>query len=260
MLKRLLHSGVVCMVVSEENEMQQYAPEEMMSSAKYAVAMDPLDGSSNIACNIPVGTIFGIWKRESAQKTHPSPDLFVGRKLVAAGYVLYGPSCMLVFCTGQGVHGFTYDPSVGEFILTHENMKFPAKPKCYSVNEAYFSKWDKNIQDYVTFLKTPDKAAGRSMTGRYVGSLVADFHRNLLYGGVFAYPKDKDTPAGKLRLLYEAAPLSFIAEHAGGMGSSGEKNILDIVPESLHQRIPLYIGNVDEVRAAEDFIAGKRKL
>lgn len=134
MLKRLLHSGVVCMVVSEENEQQIYAPAEQMETSRYAVAMDPLDGSSNIACNIPVGTIFGIWRREHAEKTHPGPDLFLGRKLVASGYVLYGPSCMLVYSTGQGVHGFTYDPSVGEFILTHENMQYPAKAKCYSVN------------------------------------------------------------------------------------------------------------------------------
>lgn len=238
-----------------------------------------MDGSSNIACNIPVGTIFGIWKTpKDFDKDNFDLSLFQGRKQVAAGYILYGPSSMLVYSTGRGVHGFTYDPSVGEFILTHETMKLPPISKCYSINgmhffvscpmsmltfdftEAYWHQWDRSIQDIVQWIKTPDKSTGRPYGGRYVGSLVADFHRNLLYGGIFMYPPDKNTGKGKLRLLYEAAPLSFLVEQSGGMGSTGKENILDIIPKSLHDRVPLFIGNKSDVEVCEAFIKGEKKL
>eukprot|EP00029_Vermamoeba_vermiformis_P014432 TRINITY_DN9554_c0_g1_i1.p1 TRINITY_DN9554_c0_g1~~TRINITY_DN9554_c0_g1_i1.p1 ORF type:complete len:344 (-),score=107.98 TRINITY_DN9554_c0_g1_i1:76-1107(-) len=263
MKRRLLATGLVCMMCSEEEDQPIYPEDQHALGGKYIVAMDPLDGSSNIACNIPVGTIFGIWKRKTpnTQKATVDEDLLQpGRNMVCAGYVLYGPSSMLVFTTAhdQGVHGFTYDPSIGEFILTHENIMLPAKSKCYSINEAYLSYWDKGVTGFVDWIKTPNKEEGRPYTGRYVGSLVADFHRNLLYGGVYAYPRDKREPNGKLRLLYECAPLSFICERAGGLGSTGEENILDIVPKSMHQRVPLYVGNKRDVEVAQEFVLGKR--
>eukprot|EP01121_Diplochlamys_sp_Union-15-3_P021371 TRINITY_DN863_c0_g1_i11.p1 TRINITY_DN863_c0_g1~~TRINITY_DN863_c0_g1_i11.p1 ORF type:complete len:265 (+),score=38.50 TRINITY_DN863_c0_g1_i11:396-1190(+) len=263
MIKRLLHSGMVCMIVSEENHEPIYPPEKNLG-AKYCVAIDPLDGSSNIACNVPVGTIFGIWQRksDSDRKAELSDILRPGREMVCAGYVLYGPSSMLVYTTGQGVHGFTYDPSIGEFILTHENLKFPKLCKCYSANESYWDWWDKGTREFIQWVRQSDKATGRPFTARYVGSLVSDFHRNLLYGGVFLYPKDSKDPKlpfGKLRLLYECAPLSFIAEQAGGKGSTGEGNMLDFVPKDIHQRVPLFIGNKTEVEKAEELIKHHNK-
>jgi len=248
------------MVISEEDEKPQIVKEKH-AGGKYVVAVDPCDGSSNIACNVPVGTIFGVWERQTARSEAPSLEmdgLQTGRKMVCGGYVLYGPSSMLVYTTGQGVHGFTYDPSIGEFILTHENMMFPAKSKCYSVNEAYSVYWHDGFKHFVDWIKTPDKVDGRPYGGRYVGSLVSDFHRNLLYGGVYMYPKDTRSSIGKLRLLYECAPLSFIAEQAGGLGSTGEQNVLDIQPKDIHERIPLFIGNKYDVMVAQDFLAGKR--
>lgn len=261
--RRLLNTGLVCMICSEENEEPIY-PKEKFWGGKYVVAMDPLDGSSNIACNVPIGTIFGIWKRKTppTQKATIQDDLLQrGRDMVCAGYVMYGPSSMLVFATADDpmVSGFTYDPSIGEFILTHPNMKFPPKSKCFSINEAYWNYWDKGVQNFVNWLKTPDKESGRPYTGRYIGSMVADFHRNLLYGGIFAYPKDQREPTGKLRLLYECIPFSFIAEKAGGLGSTGEMNVLDILPTHPHQRVPLFIGNKSDVLVAEEFVQGKRQ-
>lgn len=236
-------------------------PQSSDLSGEYALAMDPLDGSSNIACNIPVGTIFGIWRRPKATaKDGIGLELFQGSKQVAAGYVLYGPSCMFVYSTGHGVNGFTFDPSIGEFVLTHENMKLPEFSKCYSVNEAYYNKWDQSMRDVVTWIKTADKETKRPYAGRYVGSLVADFHRNLLYGGIYMYPMEKGHKEGKLRLLYEAAPLSFIIEQAGGKGSNGTERILDIIPSGLHQRVALFIGNKSDVEVCEQFLAGTKTL
>jgi len=259
MKRRLLHSGLVCMIVSEEDEQPVIAASKH-SGGKYVVAVDPCDGSSNIACNVPVGTIFGVWERVSPRTEQPTLQdaLQVGRKMCCGGYVLYGPSSMLVYTTGHGVHGFTYDPSIGEFILTHENMKFPPKSKCYSVNEAYSVYWHEGFKRYVEWIKTPDKTDGRPYGGRYVGSLVSDFHRNLLYGGIYMYPKDTRSTSGKLRLLYECAPLTFVAEQAGGLGSTGEQNILDIQPTEIHERVPLFIGNKYDVEVAHEFLAGKR--
>jgi len=257
--RRLLQTGLVCALISEEDEEPMY-PKEKYAGGKYIVAMDPCDGSSNIACNVPVGTIFGIWERSSpAHEKPPHNDLLqCGRKMVCGGYVLYGPSSMMVYSTGNGVHGFTYDPSIGEFILTHPNMQFPGYSKCYSVNESYWEWWDQPLRNFVSWLKTPNKEEHRPYTSRYVGSLVSDFHRNLLYGGIFFYPKDTRSSTGKLRLLYECSPLSYIADQAGGMASTGSENILDILPSHIHQRVPLFIGTKSDVIAAQDFLAGKR--
>jgi len=257
--RRLLQTGLVCALISEEDEEALY-PKEKYAGGKYVVAMDPCDGSSNIACNVPVGTIFGIWERVTPTTEKPTKEdlLQSGRKMVCAGYVCYGPSSMLVYSTGKGVHGFTYDPTIGEFILTHPNIQFPAYSKCYSVNESYWEWWPKPLRDFISWLKTPNKEEHRPYTARYVGSLVSDFHRNLLYGGIYFYPKDIRSSTGKLRLLYECAPLSFIADKAGGKGSTGEENILDIIPDNIHQRVPLYIGNTSDVNVAEEFLSGKR--
>jgi len=257
--RRLLQTGIVCALISEEDP-EPLFPKEKYVGGKYVLAMDPCDGSSNIACNVPVGTIFGIWERVTPTTEKPtSADLLQpSRKMVCAGYILYGPSSMLVYSTGSGVHGFTYDPSIGEFILTHPNMQIPPYSKCYSVNESYWEWWDQPLRNFVNWLKTPNKEEHRPYTARYVGSLVSDFHRNLLYGGIYFYPKDTRSSTGKLRLLYECGPLSYIAEQAGGRGSTGTENILDIQPINIHERVALYIGTKSDVIAAEDFLSGKR--
>lgn len=238
---RLLKSSLVSMIVSEEDNEPIHPKEKYKSGkgGKYVVALDPCDGSSNIACNVPVGTIFGIWERKSHKNGCATTEdiLYRKRDILCGGYVLYGSSTVLMYTTGNGVNGFTYDPLIGEFILTHRQIKFPEKPKCYSVNESYWGLWDDKTKDYVNWLKT------NGLTARYVGSLVSDFHRNLLYGGVFLYPKDIKSNSGKLRLLYECIPLSFIAEQAGGLGTDGEQNILDIDVTNIHQKTALYIGN-----------------
>jgi fructose-1,6-bisphosphatase I len=241
---RLLATGLVSTYISEEDDEPAHSTD---SNAKYVIAIDPCDGSSNIECNVPIGTIFGIWDKNDTNN-------LIGRNMVCSGYILYGPSCMFVYTCGNGVYGFTYDPSIGEFILTHQNMKFPAYSKCYSINESYSTLWTNGVKNFVEWIKTPNKEDHRPYTSRYVGSLVSDFHRNLLYGGVFVYPTDKRTPNGKLRLLYECAPLSFIAEQAGGLSSDGKNNILDIIPLNIHQRVPLFIGNKNDVLMAQTFL------
>jgi len=260
MKRRLLQTGQVCLFISEEDEEPTY-PKDKYAGGKYVVSMDPCDGSSNINCNVPVGTIFGIWERKSLRTERATQEdaLQPGRKMVCAGYILYGPSSMFVYTTGKGVYGFTYDPSIGEFILTHNDVKLPEFSKCYSVNECYAQKWDEGVTGFVNWIKTPNKEDKRPFTARYVGSLVSDFHRNLLYGGIYFYPNEKNSTAGKLRLMYECAPLAFIAEQAGGLASTGHENILDIVPSSIHQRVSIFIGNKKEVLVAEEFVQGKRK-
>jgi fructose-1,6-bisphosphatase I len=219
---------------------------------------DPLDGSSNIDFNIPIGTIFSIYHRLSESGPGTLEDLLQpGRNLVAAGYIIYGSSTMLVYTTGDGVHGFTLDPSVGEFLLSHPWIKIPDKPTYFSANMGYRKYWSQGVQRYSDYLQGADGQI-KALSLRYVGSLVADFHRNLLSGGIFYYPayiKDPKMPHGKLRLTYEAAPLAFIAEQAGGYASDGYKCILDIKPASLHQRTPLFIGNRELVTKAEAFIS-----
>jgi fructose-1,6-bisphosphatase I len=223
---------------------------------------DPLDGSSNIDYNVSIGTIFGIYKRKSESGPGTLEDcLQKGRQLVASGYLVYGASTMLVYTAGMGVHGFTLDPIVGEFLLTHPNIRIPENPKYYSVNQGYEKFWSEGIRRYTKYLQgdEPDKDGTyrQGLSMRYIGSMVADFHRNLLGGGIYYYPSDTKDPrytSGKLRLCYEGAPLAFIIEQAGGTSSDGRQNLLDLKPESLHQRTPLFIGNRDLVAKAEEFI------
>lgn len=251
--------GHACAVCSEENE--EFIPVDPIYADnilenKYICQFDPLDGSSNIDANISIGTIFSIYKRISTRGPGTLEDcLQPGHKQIAAGYVVYGSSTILVYTAGKGVHGFTLDPSVGEFLLSNENMIIPPKAKIYSANEGNYSKWQTGVKKYIEYLKSEDKNSGRPYSSRYVGSLVADFHRNLLYGGIFIYPADIKNKNGKLRLMYEANPLGFIVEQAGGKASDGKRKILDIIPDSLHQRTPLFIGNKEDVEMIEKFIA-----
>lgn len=251
-------SGHLCAIASEESEDFIPVTEKLMGGkpmSKYIVHFDPLDGSSNIDANISIGTIFSIYRRVSESGPGTLEDcLQQGIKQVAAGYVMYGSSTILVYTTGQGVHGFTLDPSVGEFLLFYENILMPKKSNTYSINEGNYSKWDKNLQKYIDYLKSDDKEKGLPYTARYVGSLVADFHRNLLYGGIFMYPSDNKHSNGKLRLLYEANPLAFICEQAGGKATNGNERILEVVPLDLHQKTPLFIGSEDDVNEVEKFL------
>ncbi len=240
-------SGNLCLMASEEEEDIIRIPEKY-PLGKYVLAFDPLDGSSNIDVNVSIGTIFSIFKKVNIDgKPGDYEDILQpGYKQVAAGYVIYGSSTVFVYTSGQGVHGFTLDPSVGEFFLSHPDIKIPERGKYYSVNESNYHLWDDKIKNYVD--KVREGRCEYKYTSRYIGSLVADFHRNLLKGGIFLYPSNKKSPKGKLRLLYEANPLAFIVEQAGGMAITdrGER-ILDIVPQELHQRVPLIIGSKDDV-------------
>jgi fructose-1,6-bisphosphatase I len=229
--------------------------------AKYVMVFDPLDGSSNIDVNISIGTIFGILKRRDAEGAVTVGDFLVpGTELLAAGYVLYGSSTVLVITTGAagGVHGFTYDPTVGEFFLSHENLRIPDHGRTYSINEGNTASFSDEVRRWVAHLKETDEASGRPYGARYVGTLVADAHRTLLKGGVFAYPADKKSPGGKLRLLYEANPFAFLFEAAGGKASTGRERILDIQPKELHQRVPLVLGSARDVDEFEEFMRGER--
>ena len=251
MLRCVGRRGQVCLLASEELD-EPVEPETGGGSAKYVVVFDPLDGSSNIDANVSIGTIFGIYRRRTSAGGPPDPaqDLLQpGRDLVAAGYVVYGSSTMFVYTAGHGVHGFTLDPGIGEFLLSHPDLRTPFEGRIYSVNEGNEPDWPPAVRDAVHHLKHgPD---GGGMTARYIGSLVADFHRNLLYGGIFLYPGTAQRPEGKLRLLYEAAPLALIAENAGGYASDGRGPILERAPRSLHERTPLYIGSRGTVLAVE---------
>ncbi|WP_207431549.1 class 1 fructose-bisphosphatase [Sabulibacter ruber] len=243
-IRALRNGGEVCTIVSEEEENLIHTGN---SHAKYIVAMDPLDGSSNIDVNIPTGTIFGIYRRlsDGGQEGTLEDCLQKGTQQVAAGYILYGASTMLVYTTGCGVNGFTYEPSLGEFFLSHPDMKIPDRGKQYSCNEANVSDFPLGIQNYLAFCKE------QKYSSRYIGSLVADFHRNLLKGGIYFYPGSSKNKTGKLRLLYECNPLAFIAEQAGGQATDGIDRILDKEPSELHERCPLVIGSsemIDKVR------------
>ncbi|VDN02560.1 unnamed protein product [Thelazia callipaeda] len=251
MINMLQSSYATCALISEENEQViEVAPSKQ---GKYIVTFDPLDGSSNIDCLVSIGTIFGIYKKQSDDSISMADLLQSGRQLVAAGYALYGSATMLVMSTGRGVNGFTLDPSVGEFMLTHQNIRIPKKGKIYSINEGNEANWSKGIQEYVRTRKYPEK--GREpMVARYVGSMVSDIHRTLLYGGIFMYPGSKDKPKGKLRLLYEVIPMSYIIEQAGGLATNGAEHILDILPTAIHDRSPLFLGSTDDVVELMDFI------
>ena len=249
------HTGRLAGLASEEND--EFIPiPDKYPMGKYLLVFDPLDGSSNVDYNMPIGTIFGIYKRlNESGPMSASEFLQPGRNLVASGYIAYGTSTMFVYTAGHGVHGFTLDPSVGEFLLSHPNIKIPPA-KYFSVNLGYQLYWSTGVQAYTEFLQ--GRGGGvRGLSLRYIGTLVSDFHRNLLAGGVFYYPadsKDPQIPTGKLRLLYEAGPLAFIAEQAGGAASDGHGPILDVKPTSLHQRIPLFIGNRELVEKVEELI------
>lgn len=254
-------SGHLCAIASEESEDFIPVTEKFMGDlpmGKYICHFDPLDGSSNIDANISIGTIFSIYRRMSKSGPGTLEDcLQQGFNQVAAGYVIYGSSTILVYTTGSGVHGFTLDPTVGEFLLYYENIKMPKKSKTYSINEGNYTKWDSRQQKYIDHLKSDNIKIGLPYSARYVGSLVADFHRNLLYGGIFMYPADKKNTRGKLRLLYEANPLALIVEQAGGRATNGKERVLDIVPFDLHQKTPLFIGSEEDVLEAEKFLNEK---
>lgn len=254
------HGGHLCVMASEENDEIIPIPAGF-PRGKYVLLFDPLDGSSNIDANVSVGTIFSIYRKKTAGPDGTLEDcLRKGIEQVAAGYIVYGSSTMLVYSSGTGVNGFTLDPAIGEFLLSHPDIVTPKKGKIYSANEGNMLLWDEPTRAYITYLKQKDEAGGRPYSSRYVGSLVADFHRNLLYGGIFLYPasykKGKEKPVGKLRLLYEASPLAYLVEQAGGMATTGKERILDIVPEQLHQKVPLIIGSAQDVLQYQGFLNG----
>jgi fructose-1,6-bisphosphatase I len=257
-LHRLLGStGQLAVLASEEDEGIVPVPAGQRFG-KYVVNFDPLDGSSNINANVNIGTIFSILPRLSRKGSGTLQDcLQPGYRQLAAGYVMYGSSTMLVYTTGDGVHGFTYEPSIGEFILSHPEIRTRSRGHIYSVNEGNYASWSEGMRRYVDWLKQDDAKTGRPYSARYVGSLVADFHRNLLYGGIFLYPGSHKTPQGKLRVLYEAAPLAFVAEQAGGAASDGVRRIMDIAPATLHERTPLVLGSAEDVRECQEFIQGR---
>ncbi len=258
--RRMEQCGHVCVMGSEEDD--EIIPVLDGYEGNYTIAFDPLDGSTNIDVNVSVGTIFSIHRRVSSGKQGTLADLLQkGSRQVAAGYIIYGSSTVMVYTTGSGVHGFTLDPSVGEFFLSHPNITIPAKSLYYSVNEAYSGFWYDGMQKLVEYFKSGGEGR-KAYSLRYIGSLVADFHRNLVKGGIFMYPRDQkstDKPEGKLRLLYEAAPLAMVVEQAGGRAitDTGQR-ILDIEPSKLHQRVPLIIGSKHDVDVAEQFMCGKK--
>ncbi len=250
-------SGECCGIASEENEDIVIFDEELAKDGRYVVTMDPLDGSSNIDVNVSIGTIFSIFRRVSPVGHKATIDDFIqdGTKQVAAGYIIYGSSTMMVYTTGRGVNGFTLDPSIGEFCLSHPNIQVPASGHLYSINEGNYIKFPEGVKRYLKYCQEKDEPTGRPYTSRYIGSLVADFHRNLLKGGIFIYPKSAGYPDGKLRLLYECNPMAMIIEHAGGRATDGRgTRIMDIQPTSLHQRVPFYVGSRNMVTKAEEFM------
>ncbi len=259
-IEALKGSSEVCGIATEESQDIIRFDTDMAKDGKYILCLDPLDGSSNIDVNVSIGTIFSIYRRITPRGHKPELEDFLqeGTKQVAAGYIIYGSSTMMVYTTGRGVNGFTLDPSIGEFCLSHPNIKIPMHGKIYSINEGNYNQFPEEIKAYVDYCKELDPETGRPYSARYIGSLVADFHRNLLKGGIFMYPPTKKHPNGKLRLLYEANPMSFIVEQAGGISLNhrGER-ILDIKPSDLHQRVPLYIGSRAMVEQLMRFINHK---
>lgn len=255
-IQTLINREIVCGIASEEND--DFITVEGLDKShnnKYVVLMDPLDGSSNIDVNVSVGTIFSVYKRVSPIGTPVTLEDFLqpGTAQVAAGYVVYGTSTMLVYTTGHGVNGFTLNPAIGTFYLSHPNMKFPEKGNIYSVNEGNYVHFPQGVKDYIKYCQLEE--GDRPYTSRYIGSLVSDFHRNMIKGGIYLYPTTSKTPNGKLRLLYECNPMAFIAEQAGGKASNGFGRIMEIQPTELHQRVPFYSGNKEMVEKAEEFIA-----
>ncbi|HEX6807024.1 MAG TPA: class 1 fructose-bisphosphatase [Gemmatimonadaceae bacterium] len=254
-VKAMDHGGRLCGMASEEEPDIIQIPEGF-KCGKYVLLFDPLDGSSNIDVNVPVGTIFSVVRKITRGTRAEMEDLLQpGRRQVAAGYVIYGSSTMLVYTTGQGVHGFTLDPSIGEFLLSHPNIRIPKTARYLSVNDSYEQHWDDHVRALMRRYRGLD-GDHKALNVRYVGSLVADFHRNLLGGGVFCYPSNARSPRGKLRLLYECNPLAFVAEQAGGAATDGTTRIMDVSPNELHQRSPLYMGSREEVELASEMLGG----
>jgi fructose-1,6-bisphosphatase I len=256
LIKAMDHGGHLCVMASEEEEDIIQIPKKF-NIGKYVLLFDPLDGSSNIDANISIGTIFSIYRRISPDGTPGTMEdcLQPGINQVAAGYIVYGSSTMLVYTAGAGVHGFTLDPAFGEFLLSHSNIQTPKKSKIYSINEGNYLYWHPGLKKYIKYLQEEDTTTSRPYSSRYIGSMVADIHRNLLYGGIFMYPADSRNPNGKLRLQYECNPMAFIVEQAGGRATNGKKRIMEIKPEKLHQRIPIFIGSEEDVKMVEKFMA-----
>ena len=253
----LSHREIVCGIASEENEdfIEIKGNENNAHMNNYVVLIDPLDGSSNVDVNVSVGTIFSIYRRVTPAGTPVKTEDFLqkGVNQVAAGYVIYGSSTMLVYTTGNGVNGFTLDPSVGTYFLSHPNMTYPKTGKIYSVNEGNYAKFPQGVKEYIKYCQ--EEEGNRPYTSRYIGSLVADFHRNMIKGGIYIYPSYAHAPNGKLRLLYECNPMAFLAEQAGAKATNGFQRILEIEPTSLHQRVPFFCGSVEMVEKAEEFMA-----
>lgn len=256
-ISALRSSGICCGIASEENDDVVIFDDGLSLDGNYVVCMDPLDGSSNIDVNVSIGTIFSIYRRLSpaGQKAELRDFLQPGTEQVAAGYVIYGSSTMLVYTTGLGTTGFTYDPSIGEFCMSHRSMMTPEDGKIYSINEGNYIRFPEGVKKYLKYCQELDADTNRPYSSRYIGSLVADFHRNLLKGGIFIYPSTAANPSGKLRLLYECNPVAFLAEQAGGKATDGLGNrIMEIKPEKLHQRVPFFTGSKNMVETAEQFM------
>lgn len=252
----LKNGGECCIVVSEENDEYIYIDSEVSKDAKYIVAIDPLDGSSNIDVNVAVGTVFSIYRRKSEHGKATMEDILQkGTEQVAAGYIIYGSSTMLVYTTGKGVNGFTLDPSIGEFCLSHPDLTIPQDGIIYSINEGNYTHFPDGVKKYIKYCQVEDKNTNRPYTSRYTGSMVADLHRNLIKGGIFIYPCTASSIKGKLRLVYECNPMAFIIEQAGGVASNGYSRILDLDVKELHQRSPIFIGSENMVKVAEEFMA-----
>ena len=251
-IKAFENGGEVCGIASEENDTFLAFSSETAKNGHYVVLFDPLDGSSNIDVNVSIGTIFSVYRRTSkvGHLATENDMLQPGSAQVAAGYVLYGSSTMLVYTTGKGVNGFTLDPSIGEFCLSHPDMKMPETGRLYAMNEGNLNIVEPGLVEYIEYCRSNENDKGGPYSGRYIGSLVADFHRNLIKGGIYIYPETTTSPEGRLRLLYECNPLAFIAEQAGGIATTGRQRILDIQPTRLHQRVPFYIGSKNMVEKA----------
>lgn len=252
----LRNRGEICGLASEELEDYLVFNDKIHKKAKYVVLIDPLDGSSNIDANITVGTIFSIYRRVSGEGTSATLEDFLqpGIKQVAAGYLIYGTSTILVYTTGNGVNGFTFDPGIGSFFLSHPDITFPSKGRTYSVNEGNYVHFPDGIKKYIKWVQQIDEIDGRPFSSRYTGSLVADFHRNMLFGGIFLYPEGTTASKGKLRLLYEGNPMAFLAEQAGGKATDGYRRIMEIEPKKLHERVPFICGSKEMVEKAEEFL------
>lgn len=254
-ISALTSGGECCIVATEEEDDFIYIDSPVSKNARYIVCIDPLDGSSNIDCNVAVGTIFSIYRRKSVEGRATIKDVLQkGTEQVAAGYIIYGSSTMLVYTTGKGVNGFTLDPSIGEFCLSHPKLKMPNEGVIYSINEGNYVHFPDGVKKYIKYCQVEDASSKRPYTSRYIGSMVADIHRNLIKGGIYIYPTTSSSPNGKLRLLYECNPMAFIVEQAGGKASDGKNRILDIEPTELHQRTSIFIGSANMVKVAEEMM------